>query len=67
MTSHFRKKNLEKDLNVLVPVNLEFNEHIDTIVKKANRQLGIIGRVFKARNMDTILPLYKTFVRPILL
>ena len=61
-----QKKILEKDLGVLFPINLKFNEHIDTIVKKANRQLGIIGRVFKTRNMDTIIPLYKTFVRPIL-
>ena len=48
------------------PVNLKFDEHVDSIVKKANRQLGIMARVFKARNVETIIPLYKTFVRPIL-
>ena len=56
----------EKDLGILFSVNLKFDEHIDSIVKKANQQLGIIARVFKGRNYKTILPLYKTFVRPFL-
>ena len=60
------KKSLEKDFGVLFPVNLKFDEHIDNIVKQANRQLGVIARVFKTRNMDTIIPLYKAFVRPLL-
>ena len=61
-----QKKILEKDLGVLFSVKLNFHEHIHSVVKKANRQLGIITRVFKDRNFDTIVPLYKTFVRPLL-
>ena len=45
---------------------LKFDDHIDAIVKKANQQLGIIARVFKSKNIETMIPLYKTFVRPFL-
>lgn len=58
------KKNQEKDLGVIFNNKLKFDTHIDTIVKKANRQLGIIAKVFTSRNPVTIIPLYKTFVRP---
>ena len=56
----------KKDLGIFFPVNLKFDEHVDIIVKKANRQLGIIARIFKARNVETIVPLYKTFACPML-
>ena len=59
-------KRCEKDLGVLFSTNFKFNEHIDTITCKANRQLGIIARVFKQRDLKTIVPLYKSFVRPFL-
>ena len=61
-----KSKNQEKDLGLLFSVNFKFDHHIDSIVRKANQQLGIISRVFKNKNSQTILPLYKTFVRPFL-
>ena len=61
-----QKKCLEKYLGVLFSAKMKFDEHIDSIVKKSNRQLGIIVRLFKDRSPDTIIPLYKTFVRPLL-
>ena len=36
----------QKDLGVIIDNNLEFIPHIQTIVKKANRNLGIIKRTF---------------------
>ena len=59
-------KHTEKDLGILFSNDLKFVEHIDVAVKKANRQLGIISKVFKSREPRIILPLYKSFVRPIL-
>lgn len=56
----------EKDLGVLFSNKFNFNEHIETIVKKANQKLGIIAHVFKNRSSKSILPLYKTLVRPLL-
>ena len=46
--------------------NFKFDQHIDAITKKANQQLGIIARVFKNKNIQTFVPLCKTFVRPFL-
>ena len=58
------KKEQEKDLGVIFSTNFKFDQHISMIAKKANRQLGIIKKVFGKRKLDTIIPLYKTFVRP---
>ena len=58
------KKDQEKDLGILLSSKFKFDEHIHFIAKKANKQLGIITKVFSKRNPQTIIPLYKTFVRP---
>ena len=59
-------KRQEKDLGVLFSSNFNFNDHMDTIFSNANRQLGIIAHVFKHRNLKTVVPLYKSLVRPLL-
>lgn len=64
--SQLKSKCQEKDLGILFSARLKFNEHMDAIISKANRQLGIITRVFKQKNPQTIIPLYKSFVRPFL-
>lgn len=61
-----KSKHQEKDLGILFSTNFRFNEHMDAMISKANRQLGIISRVFKQKNPETIIPLYKSFVRPFL-
>ena len=45
---------------------MKFDQCIDDIVAKANRQLGIIVKVFKVKDPNNIVPLYKTFVRLLL-
>ena len=64
--SQLKYRDQEKDLGVLFSSKFKFDDHINLIVKKANRQLAIIARVFRNRSVKTIIPLYKTFVRPIL-
>ena len=61
-----QSKSIEKDLGILFSCNMKFDEHIDSIVLKANKQLGIIARVFTDKSLKTIIPLYKSFVRPLL-
>ena len=39
---------------------------MDSIISKANKKLGIITHVFRKRDSSTFIPLYKTFVRPLL-
>ena len=58
------KKGQEKDLGIVFSTKVQFKEHIHLISKKANKQLGIIKKVFTSRNPDTIISLYKSFVRP---
>ena len=58
------KKNQEKDLGIVISDKFKFDTHIDSIVKKANKQLGIITKIFKSKSPSIIIPLYKTFVRP---
>lgn len=54
----------EKDLGVLIDNKLNFQDHINTQVKKANQKLGIINRTFSHLDKDMFLTLYKSLVRP---
>jgi hypothetical protein len=54
----------EKDLGVFVDPDLSFRKHINTIVNKANRIIGIIKRTFDYRDSDMINRLYCSLVRP---
>ena len=56
----------EKDLGVIFDQKLSFDAHIQSIIKKANRNLGIIRRAFSFLDKSTFLLLYKALVRPIL-
>ena len=58
------KKHKEKDLGVLFSTKLKFDEHIQVIANKANKQLGLITKVFSSKDPQVIISLYKTFVRP---
>ena len=58
-------RNQEKDLGLLFSDNFSFNDHIDSLISKANKKLGIILHVFRNKNSKTLIPLYKSFVRPI--
>ena len=52
-----------KDLGVIIDNRLNFNEHINDKIKKANSMLGIIKRNFKYMDKFTFLTLYKSLVR----
>ena len=54
----------EKDLGVTIDHQLNFSDHIENAVKKANRVLGCLARTFRHLNKDTFLLLYKAMVRP---
>jgi len=55
-----------KDMGVIISVKrFEMGEAIcSAAVKKANKLLGMIKRNFVDRTKETILPLYKSLVRP---
>lgn len=62
-----RRESSIRDLGVLFDSKLLFNGHVDNIVSKARRNLGLLLWVARRFNTaDTILRLYKAIVRPIL-
>ena len=57
---------MEKDLGVLVDCNLDFESHIDYVIKKASSKKAQILRNFTFRSKKVLIPLFKSLVRPIL-
>ena len=57
---------LEKDLGVYVDTDLNFESHIEYIVKRASSKKATILRNFSYRSKNVLIPLYKALVRPIL-
>jgi len=54
---------IQKDLGVHVPSSLSWNDHIDLIVSKANKMLGIIYRTCTTDcDQKTMLILHKSLV-----
>ena len=54
----------EKDLGIQFQSNLKFDQHITTIVNKANQLLGLIKRSFCYMDKTLFLKLYKSLIRP---
>ncbi|KAK3867855.1 hypothetical protein Pcinc_026712 [Petrolisthes cinctipes] len=60
------QKSTQEDLGIEVSSNLKFSAHAAKIAAKANSRLGIIKRNFTVLSEEILVPLYLTFVRPIL-
>ena len=54
----------EKDLGVLFSSTLKFNHHVNKIVHKANRLLGLIKGTFKFLDPQMLHNLYTALIRP---
>ena len=54
----------ERDLGVIVSSSLKPGAQCETAAKKANQILGLISRSFHYRTKETIVPLFKSLVRP---
>ncbi len=54
----------EKDLGVLIHESLNLSFQCATVVKTANRVLGMIRRAYDYRSKENIVSLYKSLVRP---
>ena len=53
-----------KDLGVIIDKDLKFSEHINSKIKIANRNLGLIFRTFTYLDKEMFLNLFKSVVRP---
>ena len=58
------KPDYKKDLGVLIDRGLTFEEHINHIVKKANRLTGLMWRSFSYVDKKVFVTLYKSMIRP---
>jgi ribonuclease P/MRP protein subunit RPP40 len=56
--------NMEKDLGVLISDDLEWNEHVNSAVNKANQKLGQIKHVFRFMDEKMMKLLFVSLVRP---
>ena len=45
---------------------MKFDIHINNIVNKANRLLGLVKRTFSYMDRDTFLIIYKSIIKPII-
>ena len=54
----------EKDLGVILDVELKFEKHISEKINKANAIMGLIRRSFSYLGPELFKKLYLTFVRP---
>jgi ribonuclease P/MRP protein subunit RPP40 len=54
----------EKDLGVTFDNRLNFNSHINNVITKAYKVLGVIKRSFSYLDEEVMTNLYKTLVRP---
>ena len=67
MDGHILKRsNCEKDIGVHIDTELNFHEHINKAVNKANRIMGITRKTFACLRNSTFLPIFKGLVRPLL-
>ena len=64
ITFNIAKCESEKDLGVIFDSKLTFDNHIEAIIKKANKMIGIIKRTFSYLNRASSIQLYKALVRP---
>ena len=61
--SELKKVQEEKDLGMIIDHNLNSETHINSIVNRGNRTMGIIRRTFDKLEPKVFLPLYTTLVR----
>ena len=59
-----KKVESEKDLGVIIDNKLTFTKHINSKIKIANRNLGLIFRTFTCIDKEIFLNLFKSLVRP---
>ena len=55
-----------RDLGITIDSDLKFKSHIHSIVTTANQRSSLILRCFLSRNPDSLVRVFKVYVRPLL-
>ena len=58
--------NSQKHLGLVLDSKLDFNKHVNNKVNKYNKSIGIMKKLSLTLSRNSLLTIYKTFVRPIL-
>ena len=58
--------NSEKHLGLVLDSKLDFNEHVNNKINKCNKSIVIMKKLFLNLSRNSLLIIYKTFVKPIL-
>lgn len=66
LVTELRNVSNYKDLGVIMASDLKWTKHVEEIVHKANKVLGLLKCMVGGKNKDTFSILYKTLVHPIL-
>ena len=66
VSNNLQETTCEKDLGISVDPLLEFEDHINNVVKKARSISGLIIRTITHKSKYIMVPLFKSLVRPIL-
>ena len=62
--SELSKVSHEKDLWVVISIDLKSNKHCSDAVKKVNKLVGFIGRSFEDKSVNDIRTLFNALARP---
>ena len=58
--------NSQKHLGLVLDSKLDFNKHVNNKVNKYNKSIGIMKKLSLTLSRNSLLTIYKTFIRPIL-
>ena len=58
------KCNYQKHLGKYLDSNLNFNTHVDQIIKKCNKLIGLTKRLSVNLSRNALQAIYKYFIRP---
>ena len=56
----------QKDLGLFIDNKLDFNKHLDEKINKFNKIIEMMKKLFTSVSRQSLLTIYKSFVRPIL-
>ena len=58
--------NFQTHLEVILDVKLAFEEHLKNVFNKTNKTIGLLKKVFNLFARQTLVTIYKAFIRPYL-
>ena len=64
--NHVQQYSSQKHLGLFLDNKVDFNKHFDEKINKCNKIIGMMKKLSPSVSRQTLLTIYKSFVRPIL-